>query len=219
MANKNKKAIDKMVQNIKLQGFQLVVSESNPNNYIKFNYAGYSMPISQFSSKDFADLIADLEQAKTDAEIQACMSGSSKACMKIDEAHGRTVQNSFENYVKQSRTYAKSHRAMQQLKGVSLKKALTDYVEDIESSWYNSKEHFLQNIPLWHEDLSKDELIAFIQNMLMTKQIYFVNGYVYTRLGLYNLIKNWHGQNDIQTSKDEINSIIDKCFKGVGVGV
>lgn len=219
MANKNRDAIDKIIRKTTLQGFQLL-TETNPKNYTKFIYGGYIKAISQFSGKDFADLVANLEKAKTDAEIQACMSGTSKAAMKIDEAHGRTVEKSYKNYCKQNRTYAKSHRGTQQLKGHTLKESLNEYIEDTESQYYLSVEYYLKSMKNFYDRKSNKFLIDKIQGMLKNREIYFINGYVYTRTGFYNLVKNWHGANDIPTTEEQINQIIDSCFKAkAGQGV
>ena len=212
MGMSNKKQTDKKLNTIKLRGFQLIPNEKG-NNYSKLVFGGYSLSISQMASKDILDILADLQEAKTESEIKAIMCGNSFATMKVVEAHGRTVVESQRHYIDQKFTYADSFKSIMNMEGKSLMDCLTIFKDYTERSDFNTIESWLIQIQHFFPDFSVQQVHELAKRLVNDHEILLMNGYIYSRDAVYNLIKIWSSTNEKMYSKERINSMIRKLFQ------
>ena len=208
----NKKTVDKKLNTIKLQNFQLLPNDKG-NNYIKLRYNGFELPISQMSGKDVLDLLADLYEAKTEAEIQALMCGKSLASLKIVEAHGRTTIESQKHYIEQKFTYADSFKAVMTFEGKSLQACLNEFKEITENDYHNTVEDWLIRLTHFYPKFSVKQIHALAHRLVSENQIHIVNNYIYSHDCMHNFIKIWSSENGKMMPSAEIEKTLDKIFQ------
>lgn len=209
---KNLKKVNKNLHNVKLENFQLIENEKH-DNYIKLQYGGFELPISQMSGKDVLDLLADLYEAKTDAEVQALMCGKSLASLKIVEAHGRTIVESQKHYIEQKFTYADSFKGVMNFEGKSLQACLNEFKEITESDFHNTVEDWLIRLSHFYENKTISEIHEIAKYLVSSNNIHIVNNYIYSHDAMHNFVKIWSSENGKMMPSEEIEKTLDKIFK------
>lgn len=206
MATQNLKRIIKAVNANGIIA-QVIPSPSNPLNSFKVICNGIEFKSSQWTSEDIENFV-EFAQGKLSAD---CVAGVSVAKQKINTAHGTTVIKESENWINQLMTYADGVKSLIQLKGQSLNTVINAYMDltenanNVMGNNLNYYKDWVESMKHWHDN-AKIKVLAMLQN----KEVFIMNEYVYSKVGMYNLIKNWFGENDIPTNDDKINSIIEK---------
>ena len=227
MANNNMTCAVKTLSHFNINGIQLIPGK-NPKQCIGIIYGGTRISTSSFNTADFAALFGQIECT---GSMPATLS---VAKQKVSEAWGRSQDNRDMHGEKQGMTYADNINFTIQLKGRKLSDVLNEYLNDgmnyktwVESviKWYTENEIIEDNegntISVVETDYNKGLAKAkhVVYNQLKTKQLYIVEGNVFSNYALTQLVKNWHGENDIPTNETNNQKIVYKAMERIAEGV
>lgn len=205
-------SFQKAVETIGINGIQAKTSEKNQKCVTRFIYNGIeSMSVANYSKKDFIMLFERLQKAKELEQIKAILTGQSVASQKVNDAHGNDVLKQNLNYLQQQRTYATDTRT--RLKGVTLEHAIKQYLGNISSN-INAMGMLdrtympcvIESLTYWHK-ITKEQARAMLIEMIRKHEICVVSEHVYAHNEFYNLIKNWHGENDKPCNPEKIEKM------------
>ena len=221
MSTQNLKRIIKAVNDNNISA-QVVPSPSNSKNSYQVICNGITFKSSQWTNEDIENFV-QYAQGKIDADV---IQGASVALQKINTAHGTTAIKEADNYKKQNMTYADDIQHLIQLKGRKFSDVLNEYIDGYmvnnkENSVYYYKNWFKGLIDVRRTDLdlvnfSYDKQIKAIReiakDLINKKQVVFYNEMAIDNYGVYKLIKNWHGENDIQINENKLIELRDKVM-------
>lgn len=211
MANNNLKAFTQKALQYGIMG-QIIPLEKNPNQVGLFIYNGKEYRPSQLYGRKIDQFFKDIK------DDVAC---ESVAKQKISTAHGTNAEQMAENYVKQLMTYADGIGSNIQLKGQPLYDSINWLFE--QKAEILKTQNWVSCMIDIHAYNDYDEPIkngmaiakAKVYELLNTKQVIEVNGYIYSVYAISQLIKNWFGENDIQTCKKAIDKITNEVIDRV----
>lgn len=211
MANNNLKAFTQKALQYGIVG-QIIPLEKNPNQVGLFIYNGKEYRPSQLYGRKIDQFFQDLK------DDVAC---ESVAKQKISTAHGTNAEQMQKNYAEQLMTYADSIGSTIQLKGQPLYESINKFLD--EKSELLKVQNWVSCMIDIHAYNDYDEYIkdgmkiakAKVFELLNTKQVFEVNGYIFSTYALSQLIKNWFGENDIPTNKQNIKAITENVLDRV----
>ena len=196
MANYNMSGIKKIVAKLGLQ-CQLIPSETNPLNCKYIMIQGKQLKSSQWS--------------KTEAE--AILSGYTNNPCTTHEL------DAFDEFFKNNTSEKGNKKELIHFHGQSLTSCFEKFRQMTENdNMYNVKSWIDTMTDCFTNDVSnKADIVSCadkIKNMLDSKEVYILNGFVYSTFELTNIIKLWQNENNIKTPIN-YNVVINKYINAV----
>lgn len=217
MAN-NLGSFEKAVETVGISEVQPKLSTNNKKCVVRFLYKGIeSCSVANYNKQEFLNLFETLKKAKVMEEVQAIMRGQSVASQKVNDAHGNDILKKNINYLQQNRTYATDDRT--RLKGVKISDAVMLYLNNTISK-YNAigmlnasyMPCVIESLSDWH-NISHEQARNMLANMIKNHEVCVVNEHVFSHDEFKNLVKNWHGENDIPCTHEKIENLTCKLME------
>lgn len=220
MANNNLKTALRLMEQYGIQNIQ-VIQGTNPKQCIGIMYNGQRISTSAWVGHDFEAFFSEVKTGSCSVE--------SVAKQKVSEAWGFTEEARQAHRDEQERTYADNINHLIQLKGRKISDVFNDYMHYQEMNNLLEYKQWIETVKAWYTEPETDfngNIISqvsiekglarakeFVLNALKNKDLYIINGYVYSNYGLTQLVKNWYGENDIKTTNENNQKIVNKFIE------
>ena len=194
------------------------VSGKNPKACKTVVYRGVAIQWSKYQVGEVKEILEQLKCLETRTMVEEWVNGektSSCASMKVNTAWGVTDEDEIIHWLEQARTYADGYRSKIQLVGQPLKDCLDLYMMYEKDHEVLKLEHFIETF----KDINYKEKNFGLDKLkrMFAEKILFVNDRtVFNRYGLEQFIKNWFGENDIPTNKEQIRAIYNEVARVMG---
>ncbi len=218
MANYNYSGAIKTANKYGITDVQIIQGK-NPRQCTSIIYKGVKVSTSTYTLVNFENLFYEI---KATGNLNSYVTSVAK--QKVSEAWGITEEARQHNRKNQNRTYADNLNHISKLYGRKLSDVVAEYICDYACP-FDKWEHDIIHFYSYDEDMDgnvieykngPEKAKQVMQRLLQTQGIIKIKENIYTRNGLYNLIKNWHGENDIQITPEGINKYIDMIYNVYG---
>lgn len=200
MANQNRKRLTETLTKVGIiNECQFIPSEKDEKVILSVLYKGKKYKTNTLWGKDIDEF----------AENLACgidVGTSSVALEKVNEAHGYAEEDRQTNLIMQLRTYAKSFAGVQ-FEGRHPHDSFDMYV--MNSGEIDSINHWIEMMPLYHEDLSRDAIKKMMVDMLKNQEVLVIDNKVFSRLSFDKLMDKWETDNDRKLAQDIKEKLIN----------
>lgn len=233
MSNFNYGGCLKSAEENNVKEFQTILGKENPRgkNVIGINIGGYTFDrLSNFTKSEFDALFMDIKTLGVAKAYEVHVASRSVARQKVNRAWGRSVGESFINKVNQEFTYADSIKPLIQLKGARLVDALeclkdlTENSKSIMGDNMNKYNTWVKHVIAWYTDKEScrdykngmKNAKDFIMTSIKTGKIHLIGEFIYTNYNLYQFVRLWCSENQIETTPEKIQEYVDRWVDSYG---
>ena len=168
--------------------------------------------VSQYLKEDVTNFLDYVQKYGAKSAYEARMGlSNSVAKQKVNDAWGRTMSESAKHHNDQQFTYADGIKHLIQFKGQKLSDCLDALVDLTETSKSLFNGENMNDVRVWtrHMGAWHNPKILKCQELIKNKEVYVINGFIYTNYNLFQFIKLYAKSNNYMITDEQIQAKVN----------